>query len=108
MIVTVGTSGARLEPVVYQGPVVTGSGRPSRLYRLIIEKPAGSDQPGWRPAGWDDNGPFVDPDSGVFRWPVARTFLTRAAAENKANKFRAYGAKVTIQESNPVTWPEGP
>lgn len=85
----------------------------TRVYRLVIARPKGSDKPGWRPACWSDPeylGTLTwrerrDLARLEFRWPRRRQFLTPDGAERHANRLRWYGADVTVYASDPVTWP---
>lgn len=100
--------------------------RIKRAYYLDITYPEGShDEEGLPTAGWKPP-PCTDPDMGLmasyydqqhidhyvrdgrFRWPMPRTYLTYAGADNKARIFRAYGCRVDIQESDPITWGDNP
>lgn len=94
--------------------------RPRRAYYLDITYPEGShDEAGLPTVGWfpqrDNSQSFAPwtcwdeiPLSYVkgdrFKWPIIRTYLTRAGAENRARKFTQYGCTVEIQESDLITW----
>jgi len=89
-------------------------GRPVRVYRLVVEYPPGALDGCWQPSSWD---PYNDdrdswtpaPDEGpVFRWPQNRLCLSPSTAARRANLFVKYGAKVTIEPSDAVTWPTPP
>lgn len=75
----------------------------TRVYRLDVTYPPGSDAPGWQPEGWVPL-PF---HPVKFRWPRHRKFLSKRGAHNLAAVFRRYGAEVTVVASDPVTWPDG-
>jgi hypothetical protein len=75
------------------------------VYRLIVTYPEGSKDPGWEPPGWTITGPNGYKDSGEFRWPRQRCYLSLSGARNARSIFEAYGARVTIERSEPVTWP---
>lgn len=86
--------------------------RASYLYRLVVALPEGSEEAGWEPETWEevceDRG-WIDPDhhSGAlppFAWPRRRLYLSPSAAEARAKLLRTYGAVVTIERSNAVTW----
>jgi len=86
----------------------------TRVYRLAVTFPEGCDAPGWEPADWaaicDDYG-WSDSNYGMrtqrewFGWPRRRLSFTRTAAEKRAALLRRCGATVTVEASNPVTWP---
>lgn len=80
-----------------------------RVYRLDVTYPAGSDEPGWEPAGWEPGGYQIDDagswETGEFRWPRERVYLSRKGADYKAGLLRGYGAQVTVVPSLPVEWP---
>lgn len=84
------------------------------VYRLTVELPEGSDDPTWRPpAGtWNDD-PESQPredeegDPIPWRWPHRRLFTSKNTAERQAKKLRSWGATVTVEQSNPVTWGSG-
>jgi hypothetical protein len=84
------------------------------VYRLTVEYPPGSLRHGWEPDDWD---PWPDGTAGgydadgaplgaKFCWPVNRLCFTRSTAKRRAGLFEKYGAQVTIERSDPVTWPE--
>jgi len=80
----------------------------ARVYRLHVTYPEGSFEPEWEPPGWEPDY-WVDPDTGAhepmpFRWPAERLFLSRSAAQRRAVQLRSYGAKVEVEESEPVVW----
>jgi hypothetical protein len=84
----------------------------THVYRLAVQYPPGSLEPGWAPPGWSpeehritSDGPDGGWDSGEFRWPRERQYLSRSGANTGAGLFREYGAEVTIERSDPVTWP---
>jgi hypothetical protein len=86
----------------------------TRVYRLAVTLPEGSDAPGWEPPGWepDDYRITSGPDAGAwdshpFRWPANRLCLSPGTAKRRAAIFRKYGATVVIEASEPVTWPSG-
>jgi hypothetical protein len=84
----------------------------TRVYRLAVTYPPGSLEWGWEPPGWEpdeyritsgtDAGAW---DSEAFRWPANRLCLSMGTAKRRAAIFRKYGAEVTIEPSDPVTWP---
>jgi hypothetical protein len=76
------------------------------VYRLDVTLPPGSDEPGWRPAGWQHRSDWPDYQQR-FAWPERRHYLSLGGANGQARVFRSYGAKVKIVRSNPVTWPGG-
>lgn len=78
----------------------------TRVYRLDVTYPPGSDAPGWTPEGWDPD-EYRDAWTDKFVWPRARKFLSRRGAEDRAKLLRSYGATVTVVPSDPVTWPDG-
>lgn len=79
----------------------------TRVYRLVVEYPPGSLDRGWEPRGWEpEPGPYIPEQEGPeFRWPANRLCLTPATARRRADLFRRYGATVTVEVSDPVTWP---
>jgi hypothetical protein len=78
----------------------------TRVYRLNVTYPPGSLEPGWEPPGWTITGPNGYEDRPDFRWPRERLYLSRSGAKTGADLFRKYGAEVTIERSDPVTWPD--
>lgn len=92
--------------------------RAAHVYRLVVVLPEGSDVAGWEPENWEDwcekhdhwineyeTGASVTPP---FRWQTRRNFLSKAAADRRAEWLREFGATVTVEKSNPVTWPNPP
>lgn len=82
----------------------------TRVYRLNVTYPPGSLEYGWEPpelSGWAPVLSFTPEGEGddVFRWPQNRACLTLGTAKRRAKLFRKYGAEVTIERSDPVTWP---
>lgn len=78
------------------------------VYRLVIQYPEGSDRKGWWPAAWytlSDRARRKAIKKG-FHWPKERKFLSASSAYDRAWLLRWYGAKVTVQRSAPITWPE--
>lgn len=80
--------------------------RPStvRVYRLDVEYPAGSREPGWEPPGWtpdreDGDGGWLD-----FSWPSVRLYLSRSSAKDRKALLESYGATVEIVPSQRVVW----
>lgn len=67
--------------------------------------PPRSLEPGWEPDPLRYS-TRLDDDDDVFRWPRNRLCLTPGTAKRRADLFRKYGAEVTIEPSNPVTWPD--
>jgi hypothetical protein len=97
--------------------MVVAVSRPTYLYRLEIVYPEGSvfdpERPedrrwlDWEPENWQGWGGEWDgnPDhDDSFRWPRTRLFLSQTAAKRRAELFEKYGAKVTIERSEAVTW----
>ena len=90
--------------------------RPSRIYRLIIMYPEGSDRPGWKPGCWTSPAFTArlsrkarrELAKREFAWPRERMFLSSSAAHERAWLLRAYGAEVLVEASLPVQWPETP
>lgn len=78
----------------------------TRVYRLAVTYPGGSLEPGWEPLGWraapDETFGY---DEREFCWPARRNYLTKGGADTAARVLRGYGAEVTIERSDPVTWP---
>jgi hypothetical protein len=83
--------------------------RPVRVYRLSVLYPAGSETPGWEPEGWEPD--FrQESETGArvevpFSWPVTRLYLSRNAAVERVALLVRYGAKVSLERSDPVQWP---
>jgi hypothetical protein len=82
-----------------------------RAYRLVIDYPPGSLEPGWSPACWDallrdvkDRGTRRKLRARGFRWPRERMFLSASGAYSRAALLRWYGAVVGVEPSEPVTW----
>lgn len=88
------------------------------VYRLAVTLPEGSTVPGWEPENWEewceahdlwineyDTGASVTPP---FKWRMRRNFLSKSAADRHAEWLREFGATVTVEKSNPVTWPSPP
>jgi hypothetical protein len=90
----------------------------SFVYRLDITKPDGADAPGWEPSEWCDichehdwlehdwNDDWGSRRTPPFSWPRRRHYLSRAAAEGRADYLRRCGASVHITIGR-VVWPEG-
>lgn len=85
--------------------------RRTYLYRLNVQLPPGSDEPGWEPPGWSDDPEHKvqDPETGGyetadFSWPALRAYLSPAAANRRATLLRRYGAVVTVERSEPIAW----
>ncbi len=82
---------------------------PVHVYRLRIEYPAGSFEPGWMPAAWSS--PLLPRRlrrqlaREGFRWPRERLFLSRSGAWHRALLLISYGARAEVERSAPVTWP---
>lgn len=81
-------------------------GRPTYVYRLNVIYPEGVD---WRnpPEGWMPmvvDGPEGQ-DIQTFTWPTRRHYMSREGAEDRARLLRGWGCTVTIERSDPVTWP---
>jgi hypothetical protein len=83
-----------------------------RVWRLVVELPEGV---GWAnpPQAWLDWRAEVEQDWGSvdpnapeinFSWPQRRNFLSRGAALRMAERLRSYGATVTVERSDPVTF----
>jgi len=83
----------------------------TRCWRLVISYPAGSQEPGWEPPGWDRyatasaGAPPPEWDGADFRWPRERVFLSERGARWRRTLLEGWGATVRIQRSDPVTWP---
>lgn len=87
------------------------------VYKLVVTLPEGSDAPGWEPDDWaaicDDYGWSSSdygmrdqrPWLGFARTARRRQSFTRAAAEKRKVLLERCGATVTIERSDPVTWP---
>lgn len=73
--------------------------RPARVYRLLVEYPEGSEDPGWVPEAWRET-----EDRPTFRWPRVRDYLSEEGAHTRAAMLREYGAKVEVIASDPVRW----
>jgi hypothetical protein len=85
--------------------------RTVRVYRLLIAYPAGSDDPDWTPACWGEMLAAVKDRTERrslrrrgFRWPRERMFLSASGAWSRAALLTMFGAQVTVQPSEPVTW----
>lgn len=83
----------------------------THVYRLQVTYPPGSLEYGWEPpepSGWAPERSFTPEgeDDDVFRWPQNRLCLTLGTAKRRAKLFRTYGAEVTIERSDLVTWPD--
>jgi len=85
------------------------------VYRLLIQYPEGSDQPGWQPAAWSQLArtgrwwSYVLPKRPArFRWPRERMWLSSSAAYHRAYLLRVLGCSVTVQRSVPVVFDEQP
>ena len=73
------------------------------VYRLVVTLPEGSDAPGWRPEGYEDEyGRYQDDDETPFRWPKRRLYLSASAASRRASLLTRWGADVAIVRSQPV------
>jgi hypothetical protein len=85
--------------------------RPTHVYKLVIEYPPGSLEPGWEPPGWDpletDTDWVVDEYDEMrwAGWPQNRLYLSRTGAKRRADLLRKYGAAVEVVQSLPVEWP---
>jgi hypothetical protein len=82
------------------------------VYRLTVELPEEASDPSWRPPDgtWDDDQekhPREDEEGYPipWRWPSRRLFTSKDTADRTAAKLRSWGATVTVERSNPVTWP---
>ena len=97
-------------------------GRRTYVYRLLVAHPPEAFKGGvpafysdgspmldwnWEPPGWDEDAANeLGPDYDRLRWPVSRRrFLSHTSAKQRAALLEKYGAKVTIERSEPVTWP---
>jgi hypothetical protein len=87
--------------------------RVTRVYRLDIQYPEGSDAPGWVPACWPDFLASIKDKAERravrrrgFRWPRERLYLSASGAWSRAWLLMAFGAVVDVDASDPVTWPE--
>lgn len=89
------------------------------VYRLDVQYP---DLPPWpndAPARWweaygDDQPPVeLERETGAYvdiewpGWPANRRFLSRKAADRRAERLRAWGATVTVVEGR-ITWDDDP
>lgn len=83
------------------------------VFRLLIEYPEGSMEPGWRPALWS-NPEFLarlnrkakrELARTEFHWPRERKFLTANSAWNRAWELQVLGCRVHILRSAPAVWP---
>ena len=75
------------------------------IYRLRVSYPPNALEPGWEPPGWTITGPNGYEDYREFNWPQRRNDLTRNGAVVAKRVLEGYGATVTIERSEPVTWP---
>lgn len=81
-------------------------------YRLVVTYPEDSNEVDWVPEGWeaicekkgwsDHNHPMDIP----FAWPRRRIYFSSSAANERAELLRLYGATVTVERSNAITWPQ--
>jgi hypothetical protein len=64
--------------------------------------------PGWRPPGWQPEGNYVQiMGTDEFVWPVTnKVYGSRSTAKKRADLLESYGAKVVIERSSRITWPE--
>lgn len=78
--------------------------RRTYVYRLFVKYPEGVD---WRnpPEAWTPYGDGLDGPEETFSWPQDRVFLSRRAADRRADRLRSYGCLVALERSEPVTWP---
>lgn len=80
--------------------------RPVYVYKLAIEYPPGSTEPGWEPPGYQSE-TVMTPDGfedREFSWPHERAYLSREGAIQRAGILRGWGANVGILRSERVTW----
>lgn len=82
----------------------------TRVYRLDITYPEGSDAPGWQPAGWTAGDPGTrggpELEDCWFGWPAEHLYLSRSGSARRAEILRGYGCDVNIVVSFPVMWNE--
>lgn len=90
-------------------------GRTLRVYRLDVEYPPGSREPGWQPPGWEENWDKHPEFWGAgeeefppFRWPRVGRYLSKSGAGKRARTLRKLGAEVTVVSSRPVEWEDSP
>lgn len=84
--------------------------RKQYAYRLVVTYPEGV---GWAnpPQAWkgdldDDLAYNSDPEAdNGFHWPRVRPYLSRSGAKARADLLVRYGCTVTIERSDPITWP---
>lgn len=77
-----------------------------RVYRLVVEVPEESWEPGWMPEGWGHQPWTPEEERTTFQWPRTRDYLSRSGAEKRADLFRKYGATVRVVASAPVEFPD--
>jgi hypothetical protein len=76
------------------------------VYRLLVEYPEGVD---WQnpPDAWTPD-TFYDsdgtPEETTFSWPRERCYLSRGAAEKRANLLRSYGCTVRMLRAEAGPW----
>lgn len=73
-------------------------------YRLVVEYPEGVNATNPPPA-WESSQIEID-EWDEFRWPRVHPYLSRSGAAKRADLLRSYGCTVTIEKSDPITWPE--
>lgn len=94
------------------------------LYRVrVLSYPEGSHQevdyggelwtepvPGWQPPGWRPTGRYTEMHgTDEFVWPTTNdVWASRSTAKKRADLFESFGAKVVIERSSRITWPEEP
>lgn len=71
------------------------------VFRLIVEKPEGSEEPGWEPEGWRQ--PWMG-EHNRFTWPRRRHWLSSEGASRRARQLREWGAKVRIEMALVENW----
>jgi hypothetical protein len=81
------------------------------VYRLVVDYPPGSLEPGWEPEGWGQERKGLSfkrlmRQEDPFKWPRNSLCFSATTAKRRAELFREAGATVAIQRSEPVTWPE--
>lgn len=86
------------------------------VFKLEIEYPEGSQQPGWTPEHWPTPnrlGSFwrwvLPADrSKAFKWPKERVWLSSVAAYRRAWLLRSLGCSVVVRRSLRVQWETEP
>lgn len=76
---------------------------PLHAYRLVVEYPEGVNDTN-PPATWGRS-QIADDEYDTFQWPRVHPYLSRSGAKKRADLLRSYGCTVTIEKSDPITWP---